>query len=133
MRTTVTLLITFLLTAQTALAKPHLRDVEEIDGGLLAVGLANDIRKNCPSISARMIRAVAFVHGLQARAEELGYSRDEIDAYRKSDAEKARLRAAGDAWLRANGVDKTQPDTYCVAGRNEIAKQSQIGALLKVN
>ena len=127
------LVLVFGLATQAVMAKPPLRDVDEIDNALLAVGLANEIRSNCPSISARMLKAVLFVHGLQTRAEELGYSQDEIDAYRKSDAEKARLRAEGDAWLVANGVDKAEPETYCAAGRAEIEKQSQIGALLEVN
>ncbi len=127
------ILLVFSLTSHVALAKPPLRDVAEIDDALLAVGLADDIRKNCPTISARMLKALSFVQGLQSRAQELGYSEDEIKAYRSSTEEKARLRAEGDAWLSANGVDKSAPETYCAAGQNEIKKQSQIGALLRVN
>ena len=127
------LVILLAVISTTSQAKPHLRDVVEVDGALLAVGLADEIRQNCPVISARMLKALKFVYDLRARARELGYTDEEIDAYRKSDEEKARLRALGEAWLAANGVDKAAPETYCVAGRAEIKKQSQIGALLEVN
>ncbi|MBY5932236.1 DUF5333 domain-containing protein [Tateyamaria omphalii] len=121
------------LTAGIASAKPHLRDVPEIDGTLLAVGIADEIRKNCPDISARMVRAYTLVTGLKDKARDLGYTDAEIDAYRKSDAEKARLRAAGEAYLQRGGVTAGQPATYCALGRAEIEKGGQIGALLRMN
>ncbi len=126
------LAVALTLTAVAAQAKPHLRDVAEVDDGLLAIGLADEIRKTCPDISARMIKAYRFINDIRNRARALGYSEAEIDAYRKSDAEKARLKAEGKAYLTANGVVEGQPETYCALGRMEIQKSSQIGALLKV-
>ena len=117
--------------ASVAAAKPPLRDVPEIDGGILTIGIADEIRKNCPRISARMLRAMRRINGLKDRALALGYSEDEIRAYRTSDAEKARLRAAGAAYLKSNGVQVGKPDTYCALGRAEIQKNSAIGALLR--
>ena len=127
------LCLTLLFAAATAVAKPPLRDVAEIDETLLAVGLANDIRENCPDISARVLKALVLLRNLKARANELGYSDDEIDAYRSSDVEKARMRTEGDAWLAAHGVTEGDAQSFCAAGRAEIEKDSQIGALLKVN
>lgn len=121
------------LAATSASAKPHLRDVPEIDGTLLAVGIADEIRKNCPSISARMVRALAVVNGLKTKARDMGYSEAEIDAYRKSDAEKDRLRAQGKAYMDAAGVSPDAPQTYCTLGRAEIEKGGQIGSLLRMN
>lgn len=121
------------LTAGSASAKPHLRDVPEIDGTILAVGIADEIRKNCPEISARMLKAYTLVTGLKDRARALGYSDAEIDAYRGSDAEKARLKAARAAYLAQSGVTVGQPATYCALGRQEIEKGGQIGALLRMN
>ncbi|MCR8826466.1 DUF5333 domain-containing protein [Pseudosulfitobacter koreensis] len=121
-----------LSTATTAMAKPHLRDTP-IDDALLAVGLADEIRKSCPDISARMIKAFGFLNGLNNQAQAMGYTSAEIDAYRKSDAEKARLKKRGQAYLAANGVVAGQPETYCALGRNEIEKSSRIGSLLRVN
>ncbi|ASM72667.1 MULTISPECIES: DUF5333 domain-containing protein [Roseobacteraceae] len=116
----------------SVVAKPHLRDTP-IDDGLLAVGLADEIRKACPDISARMLRAFGYINDLKSQAQALGYSEAEIDAYRKSDVEKARLKQRGDAYLAANGVVAGQPETYCALGRNEIEKSSRIGSLLRVN
>jgi hypothetical protein len=119
--------------ATTGVAKPALRDVSAVDDALLAVGLADEIRKQCPNISARYIKALRFVTGLRDKARNMGYSDAEIDAYRKSDAEKARLKAEGTAYLSANGVTVGNQQSYCALGRAEIKKSSQIGALLKVN
>ena len=114
-------------------AKPHLRDVPAIDGALLAVGLADEIRKECDNISPRLFKALRFVNGLRDKARSMGYTDAEIDAYRKSNVEKARLKAKGQKYLAANGVKAGQPETYCALGRAEIQKSSQIGALLRVN
>jgi hypothetical protein len=112
-------------------AKPPLGQVAPIVDGLLAVGLADEIRNNCPSISARMLRAAGFMSDLQSKARSMGYSDAEIRAFRKDRTEKARMRARGNAYLKQNGVTKGVPETYCALGRAEIAKSSQIGALLR--
>ncbi|SPH21730.1 hypothetical protein ASD8599_02481 [Ascidiaceihabitans donghaensis] len=119
--------------AGAAVAKPNLRDVDAIDDALLAVGLADEIRKTCSEISPRYLKALRFVNGLRDKARDMGYSDAEIDAYRKSPTEKARLRKEGKAYLAANGVVPDQPETYCALGRAEIEKSSLIGSLLRVN
>ena len=128
-----TMALIFCLSAGAVSAKPPLREVPEIDGTILAVGIADEIRKNCPDISARLIRAVGVVNGLKGTARSLGYSDEEIDAYRKSEAERARLKAERDSYLQAAGVRAGAPDTYCALGRVEIEKGGQIGALLRMN
>jgi len=129
--TTMTLILT--LSAGSILAKPPLRDVAEIDGPLFNVALADEIRKQCPTIDGRLAKGVKTLWDLKRRANALGYSDAEIDAYRKSDAEKARLRAKGDSWLKARGVNKTKTEDWCRVGRDEIEKGSQIGGLLRQN
>ncbi|WP_299612129.1 DUF5333 domain-containing protein [uncultured Tateyamaria sp.] len=121
------------LTAGSVSAKPHLRDVPAIDGTILAVGIADEIRKNCPDISARLLRAYSVINGLKSTARDMGYSDEEIDAYRKSDTEKARLKAKRVAYLEDGGVNPNQPASYCTLGREEIEKGGQIGALLRMN
>lgn len=128
-----TMTLMFSLLAAPALAKPHLRDVPQIDGTILAVGIADEIRKNCPDISARVVQAYRVVSGLKATARGLGYSDAEIDAYRKSDTEKARLKDKRKAYLAQGGVNAGQPASYCQLGRTEIEKGGQIGALLRMN
>lgn len=119
--------------ASIADSKPVLRDVPAIDNALLAAGLADEIRKQCPNISPRYIKALRFVNGLRDKARNMGYSDAEIDAYRKSSVEKARLKAMGKTYLKTNGVKVGNPQSYCALGRAEIKKSSQIGALLRVN
>lgn len=124
-------LMALCLTATTVTAKPPLREVSEIDDGLLYVALADVIRKNCPNISARMIKAVRYVTALENKARSLGYSKEEIKAYTGSDAEKNRMRAKANMFLQANGVEKTKPETFCALGLAEIEKASRIGSLLR--
>lgn len=123
--------VAMLATSAGARALPPLREVQEINDGLFAVAIADEIRKECPSISARMFRALSYINALEARAMELGYSAQEIKAYVKSKEEKARLRARGEAYLNANGASYADPETFCTLGRAEIAKGSQIGQLLR--
>ncbi|MEL7167394.1 MAG: DUF5333 domain-containing protein [Pseudomonadota bacterium] len=125
--------MTLALVASTSFAKPPLREVREIDGTILAVGIADEIRKNCPTISARMFRAITVVNGLKSRARDLGYTDAEIDAYRKSDVEKERLKTERLAYFAAAGVEAGAPETYCALGAAEIAKGGQVGALLRMN
>ena len=119
------------LIAAPVAAKPPLRDVPAIDDALLDLGIADRIRKECPSISARMLKAMSYVHNLEKQAKSMGYSSTEIEAYTDSDAEKARMRAKGAAFFKAKGVDTSDPQSYCVLGNAEIQKGSRIGSLLR--
>lgn len=122
---------TLILAAPIAQAKPPLATVKPIADGLLAVGIADEIRSQCPSISARLLRAVNYLSALKKAARSMGYSDQEIKAYRSDPAEKAKMRTRGEAYLSKNGVAKGQPESYCALGRVEIQKSSQIGALLR--
>ena len=119
------------LLATPVLAKPPLRDVAAIDDALFDLGIADRIRKNCPTISARMFKAVRYVNRLEAKARELGYSDAEIEAYTDSDAEKDRLRAKAATFFAARGGDPARPESYCAVGLEEIQKASRIGSLLR--
>ena len=119
--------------AGAAQAKQDLKDVPSVWNGLLNIGIANEIRETCPSISARMVRAALRLNSIQNEAEGMGYSQAEIDAFRKSEANKAAMRAEGEAYMKKNGVAKGDAETYCALGRAEIAKSSQIGRLLRAN
>ena len=120
------------MTAGTASANPHLRDVPEIDGLLVEVRIADKIRKKCDSISARLLLANSLVYGLKSKARDMGFSETEINAYINSDADKERQRDLRDAYMFSRGVDKDKPETYCALGKAEIEKGGQIGALLRM-
>jgi hypothetical protein len=124
------LLGAFLL-ASAADAKPPLREVSAIDDALFDLGIADRIRKNCPSISGRMFRAVKYVRDLEQKAQALGYTSQEIEAYTDSDAEKDRLKAKAKVFFAQRGVDTSDPQSYCAFGLEEIQKSSRIGSLLR--
>lgn len=117
--------------ASQAAVNDALRGNPEIYNGLFAIAVADQVRKNCDSISPRMIRAFTFARSLQARAREMGFSDAEIDAFLDSDAEKARMRASVTRYFAQNGVVESDPETYCALGRTEIARASQAGVLLR--
>lgn len=109
-----------------------LADNKRINDGLIAVGVADEIRKRCPDISARLVRAVSFIKSLERHARSQGFSEAEIKAYTKNDEQKAILKGKARAWLAERGAT-SDPDAYCKVGQEEIAKSSPIGALLKAN
>lgn len=111
--------------------KPPLRDVKELDDGVYIVGLANEIRKACPDISGRLWKGVAELRRLYDRAQELGYTRPEIEAHVESDVEKDRLRARAESEMKARGFVQNEAG-YCALGRAEIAARTDVGALLRV-
>lgn len=132
MRTTILtgLTVAVLALPQGGLAKPPLRDVKPIDDALFAIGLADQIRKNCPAISARVLPALGALQEVQRTAREMGYTQAEIDAHVDSDTEKDRLRARGAQYMASRGLETDQVG-YCTLGKEEIARNSTAGVLLR--
>lgn len=120
-----------ILAGTMATAKPALRDVKEIDDQMLNVGIALVISEECGSITERKLKGLSFLWDLKKRANALGYSDDEIDAYRKSKAEKARLRAAGEDYVKSKGLNPKVAADLCKLGLAEIKNGSTIGSLLR--
>jgi hypothetical protein len=110
-----------------------LRDDTEIYNGLFAIAVADQVRKNCDDVSARLWRAYLFARSLQSRARDLGFSDDQIDGFIESSDEKARLRTFVTSYFETHGVIESDPETYCALGRTEIENGSQAGALLRAN
>ena len=102
-----------------------------ISEGLIQFAIARHIHNRCDEISARRIRALAYINALISQAEDLGYSRDEIRAYVNSEAEQDRVRALADERLATRGASPTQMAGYCTVGREEIAAGTEIGQLLR--
>ena len=125
-----TLATTLAIGALPAAAKPHLRDTG-IDDKLMYVGIANELRKECGSIGARMIKAYGYLEGLKSEARGMGYSDAEIEAYVTSDAEKKRMKSKATAWLQERGVNPGDNAGFCAYGQGEIDKGSVIGSLLR--
>ena len=131
MKSLVAALLGASLLATPLMAKPPLRDVAAIDDALFDLGIVDRIRKSCPTIHARMFRAIGYVRKLEKKARAMGYSQAEIDAYTDSEIEKNRLRAKAVTFFRARGVDTSDAQSYCALGLEEIQKSSRIGSLLR--
>ncbi|MDO6480237.1 DUF5333 domain-containing protein [Shimia thalassica] len=121
----------FAVTGSAAQAKAPMSDVPEIENVLYAAAVAYEISEICDDISARRMKALGDAWKLRSIANDLGYSDSEIKEYIESDAQKARMRAKGEAYLKSKGAIYGQPETFCAVGRAEIAKSSAIGALLR--
>lgn len=125
------LAIIALLLPVPAFAKAGISDIEAVTEGLIAVGMADTIRKQCDSISPRFIRVISFMRGLEKTAKRHGYSDAEVSAYVDSDSEKARLRGLARARLINLGANPDQPSSFCTVGRAEISAKTAVGNLLK--
>ncbi|MGB0959678.1 MAG: DUF5333 domain-containing protein [Halocynthiibacter sp.] len=112
-------------------ARPHLRDVPELNDGLTAIAAANMIRKECATISPRMIKAYSYMRSLATDAQDMGYADDAIRKYVKNKAEKARVKGLARAYLVEQGVTLGNAQSYCSVGLKEIKAASKIGVLLK--
>lgn len=119
------------LTAGAALAKPPLREVKEIDDAIFWGVVAYEISEQCPTIAARQLKAVSDLWSLGRKAEKMGYSREEIKTYIRSDEEKARMRKRGEALFASKGVSYDDPQSFCTFGQSEIERNSAIGVYLK--
>jgi len=119
--------------AAMAAGLPPLTANPRVMGELVAGEVGYQIQKHCPTISARMLRAVGKVRKLESYARALGYSDADFDALSKDPAARALRDARVDAYLAGHGVTKGDADSYCRLGLEEIEKNSLTGWLLRAN
>ncbi len=119
--------------AGASAAQTPLQEDPTVRQGFYAIGLADKVRRNCPQMSPRLVRAYSFLKSLQAYARDAGYSDADIEALRENDAAKDALEREIDADLRARGALPGNSAGYCKVGREEIARGTQAGRLLKGN
>jgi len=98
---------------------------------LLKAAIAYAIQDSCKKIEPRKIRATMYMLSLGTYLKTSGYSNKDIKHYKGDKEEQEKLRSATMAYLEENGVDPEDPESYCVLGRQEMKKNSQIGKLLK--
>lgn len=127
-------LIAIALTAATlaapAVALEPLAQEKYVNDRLIAARVADRVRRECPSINARIVYAWSQARALKRYAENKGYSSSEIDAFLDSKQDKARIYAAAEDYLTRNGARKGDAESFCRIGRNEIASKSVAGSLL---
>ena len=112
-------------------ALPPLSQNDYINHRLISARVADRIRKTCPDISARIFYAYSQARALERYALDLGYSKQQIEAFIDSDVEKTRVKAAAEDYLKANGATPGNIAGFCALGREEIAKKSIAGSLLR--
>jgi len=128
---TFTALITTLgATPQTDPFQP-LREDARMHEGLTVIAVGRQVHEACPSIEARLLRALSFAETLNNHAETLGYSRSDVRAYIDSRAEQDRYTEVAKAYFEQRGYDWDDAESVCALGRAEIAARSQIGRLLR--
>ncbi|RVV97252.1 hypothetical protein EKE94_14650 [Mesobaculum littorinae] len=114
-----------------AQALPPLHENDRVVGGFYAIGLADEVRKNCDDISPRIFAAIGYLRSLENYALSQGYSRDDLKALKDNKAEKEALKTRIRSELESRGATPAQPGGYCDVGREEIARGSAAGKLLK--
>jgi hypothetical protein len=123
--------IGFALMASPAMALQPLHENATVVNGFYTIGYADEIRKNCDSIDARMFRAIGYLRSLHSYAKKVGYTDEQIDELTENKSEKEKLRKQIRADLAKRGASPKTPEGYCTVGREEIAKGSAAGRLLK--
>lgn len=111
--------------------RPFLGDNQPLNDTLFAILVADEIRKQCDNISGRVLKGITMLWDIVQDAKALGYTEDEIKAYRNSEEAKAAMRLRGDELMAEKNVTYDDPDTFCRWGREEIADNSLIGSLLR--
>lgn len=119
------------LNATSASALQPLHENPTVINGFYAIGLADEVRKNCSSISPRLLRAYNYLMALQKYAKDAGYSDEQIDELVDNKSEKEALRAKIRADLAERGASPENPEGYCTVGLDEIAKDTAAGRLLR--
>ena len=128
---TVTLTLAALAVAAPVWAQEPLAKEKHINDSLRAGRIGDVIRKNCPSIDARMFVVLGKMEELKGYARKKGYSEDAVRAFLKDPKEKSRLKGEADAWLKQAGAVAGDGESYCKVGRAEIAKKTLVGTLLR--
>ncbi len=129
--TIIAALAVFAMTTASASALTPLPKEYHINQSLMSGVVADKIRKACPSISARMIVAWSKLNGLKSYAVSKGYKETEVRAFLKNPTEKARVKAMAADYLKSHGAVAGNAESYCTVGREEIAKKSLIGQMLR--
>lgn len=132
MRLILSLVLSFAAMTSAAEARAQsLAEEADINTGLFNVAVADKIRKECDAIAPRMFAAMSYLRSLNNEARNRGYSDEEIERYVTDDAEKEKMNQRRNAYIIASGAHPADGPSMCELGRKEIARQSQIGQLLR--
>ena len=113
-------------------ARAGLADEQDINAGLLAISVADKIRRECSQVSGRFLTGRNYATQLKRLASQRGYSDEEIEAYVNDSVEKAKMRERRNAYFTSKGASNLDAASLCRLGRDEIKNRSLIGSFLKV-
>lgn len=95
--------------------------------------LSEVITDNCPQLSQRLVRVFNEQRKLISYALGEGYTMEDYKELEDNDAAKDALRAEIRAELQSRGARPGESSGYCKIGREEIARNTAAGRLLKDN
>jgi len=125
------ILLSAVIAVSAGSAQAGLESEKDINDGLLVIAAADKIRRACDSIGGRLFTARSYANQIKDMASERGYSDAEIEAYINNKQEKAKMRERRNAYFQSKGASNLDAQSLCVLGRDEIARGTQIGRLLK--
>ena len=91
---------------------------------------AGDILRKPAPASARMFTVWEKASALEKYTRAAGYTEEEANLFLKDKAQKARIKALATDYLTKAGAVAGDVESYCVVGRNEIAKNTLVGSIL---
>ena len=111
--------------------KVALAEDAHINDQLIAGAAGDMLRQTCPSLSARIFVVWGKLRALESYARAQGYTEVEVKAFLKDREQRARVKAAAKGYLAKAGVVEGDTESYCRAGRDQIAKGTLVGSLLR--
>jgi hypothetical protein len=111
--------------------KVPLPEEAHINEQLVAAAAGDILRKTCPTLEARTLVVLGKLVELENYARAQGYTEDEVNLFLKDHDQKARIKSTAQDYLATAGVVAGDVDSYCLAGRNEIASGTLVGSLLR--
>lgn len=127
--TSALILATFVAAGPAAALEP-LAQEKYVNDRLIAARIADRIRRECPSLGARIIYAYSEARKLKRYAENKGYSAQQIEAFLDSKEDKKRIYAVAEEYLTRKGAKKGDAQSYCAIGRAAMADKNLIGSFL---
>ena len=112
-------------------AAAGLGEEREVTERLIVVGMADQLRKTCGGVDARMVRAYSYLRDIARIALDLGYDRQVIEDYIEDREVKAGLRAIAARRLAERGARAGDEAAHCRVARDEIARGTAVGRLLR--
>ena len=103
----------------------------KISKGLFDLAVADQVRRNCSTISGRMLRGYDHARQMYKHAQSLGYSRKQVEDFVESKSEQSLMRKRVLAYFVQNDASHKTPDGLCVLGKKEINNNSAIGKMLR--